>query len=156
MIKGFQIPYKIFCEIILDGVLSENYLEGVCWDYNPCRLPGSQWHLNDYSFSANFRFGLRLCLNIRRQIHVSDSDMFLSLYLNMLHLVQSAVDEGFMVGRGSVLGRHPRCETACWSAQPMLGPRWRDQIVSLRKFLSELVRHQSSSGSDLFKLHLYI
>ena len=62
------------------------------------------------------------------------------LSLNMLHLVQSAVDEGFMVGRGSVLGRHPRCEAACWPAQPMLGPRWRDQIVRLRKFLSEIVR----------------
>ena len=81
--------------------------------------------------SAYFRFGLRLCLNIRRQIHVSDSDMFLSLYLNMLHLVQSAVDEGFMVGRGSDLGRHPWCETACRTAQPMLGPRWRDQLVRL-------------------------
>ena len=48
--KSFEIPYKIFCEIILDGVLLEEYLEGVCWDYNPRRLAGSQWHLNDSSF----------------------------------------------------------------------------------------------------------
>ena len=47
-------------------------------------------------------------------------------------LVQSAVDERFMVGRGSVLWRHPWCEAACWSAHPVLASSWGDQVVRLR------------------------
>ena len=110
-------------------VLYDRYLEGVCWDYDPRRLAGSQRNLNNSSFQQISYF-VFVSTYTKTNTYIC-TIVFVSSSACILHLIQSAVDEWFMVGWGGLLGRHPRCETACWTAQPMLGSRWGDQLVRL-------------------------